>query len=343
MRTLTLTLVIAVLTAALGGTVWAGTINGTPKSDVLRGGTRADKLFGRAGNDKLYGLAGNDVLNGGTGSDLLVGGPGADTLVCGPGHDQAMADARDKVAKDCEVVKGLPKPPAISIADASIAEGNSGTTTLTMAATLSAPSVKTVSVHFATVDGTATAATGDYVTASGTLTFNPGQTAAKVDVTVNGDTAIEPDETLTVNLSSPLNATVADGSASGTIQNDDRSPHPGHYAGTTSQGKAIGFDVAADSASLTNLSVTTDLQCSEVPVVLRDFPITLPGPITVNPDRTFGGSFSGGDSELSVSGSLQGSFDPTGNGTGTLKVDITVNTDSGQVHCSSGNVTWTAK
>jgi hypothetical protein len=63
----------------------------------------------------------------------------------------------------------------------------------------------------------------------------------------------------------------------------------------------------------------------------------------VAPDRTFGGSFSGGDSELSVSGSLQGSFDPTGNGTGTLKVDITVNTDSGPVHCSSGNVTWTAK
>ena len=207
MRTITLTLVIAVLTAALGGTVWAGTINGTAKSDVLRGGTRADKLFGRAGNDKLYGLAGNDVLNGGTGNDLLVGGPGADTLECGPGHDQAMADARDKVAKDCEVVKGLPKPPAISIADASIAEGNSGTTTLTMAATLSAPSAKIVSVHFATIDGTATAATGDYVTASGTLTFNPGQTAGTVDVTVNGDTAIEPDETLTVNLSSPVNAT----------------------------------------------------------------------------------------------------------------------------------------
>ena len=343
MRTITLTLVIAVLTAALGGTVWAGTINGTAKSDVLRGGTRADKLFGRAGNDKLYGLAGNDVLNGGTGNDLLVGGPGADTLVCGPGRDQAMADAKDKVAKDCEVVKGLPKPPAISIADASIAEGNSGTTTLTMAATLSAPSAKIVSVHFATVDGTATAATSDYVTASGTLTFNPGQTAANVDVTVNGDTAIEPDETLTVNLSGPVNATVADGSASGTIQNDDRSPHPGHYAGTTSQGKPIGFDVAADSASLTNLSVTTDLQCSEVPVVLRDVPITLPGPIALTPDRTFGGSFSGGDNDVSLSGTAQGSFDSAGNGTGTLKVDITVNTDSGPVHCSTGNVTWTAK
>jgi hypothetical protein len=165
--------------------------------------------------------------------------------MCGPGHDQAMADARDKVAKDCEVVKGLPKPPAISIADASIVEGNSGTTTLTMAATLSAPSVKIVSVHFATVDGTATAATGDYVTASGTLTFNPGQTAAKVDVTVNGDTAIEPDETLTVNISSPVNATIADGSATGTIKNEDTQvPAPaGSYKGQLPSGDFLFFEI----------------------------------------------------------------------------------------------------
>jgi hypothetical protein len=342
MRTIILTLVVAALASALGGTVWAATITGTAKNDVLRGSAGVDRLLGQAGNDRLYGLAGNDVLNGGPGNDLLVGGPGADQLVCGAGHDRAMADARDRVAKDCEVVSGLPKPPAISIGDATVTEGSSATTTLTLPVTLSAASTRPVSVHFATADGTASAATADYVTASGSVTFNRGVTTASVNITVNGDTTIEPDETLTVTLSAPVNATIADGSATGTIQNDDRSPHPGHYAGTTSQGRSIGFDVAADSTSVSSVSFATDLQCSEIPAIVRNFPVTLPGPITVTPGRTFAGSFSGGDADISVSGSLQATFDPDGKGTGTLNVDITVNTDGGPVHCSSGNVTWNA-
>jgi Calx-beta domain/RTX calcium-binding nonapeptide repeat (4 copies) len=341
MRRIALAFSVAVLIGTLSTTVWAGTITGTAKDDVLKGSPSADTLLGKAGNDKLYALAGNDVLNGGPGNDLLVGGPGADMLLCGPGRDQATADPKDKVAKDCEVVRGLPKPPTVSIGGASTVEGDSGTKTLSVPVRLSAASTRIVSVRFATADGTATA-TSDYVPASGTLTFNPGETSSTVDVTVNGDTAIEPDETLTVNISSPVNATIAKGAASGTIQNDDRSPHPGHYAGTTSQGKAIGFDVASDSASLTNLSLTADLQCSEVPVILRDFPLMAPGPISVATDRTFGGSFSGSASDVSLSGSLQGSFDPAGAGTGTIKVDITITLETGPVHCSSGNVTWNA-
>ena len=92
-------------------TVGAATITGTAANDTLRGGVKADKLNGKAGNDKLYGAAGNDVLSGGAGNDLLVGGPGADTLSCGPGTDTARGDARDKVRKDCEVVKGIPTTP----------------------------------------------------------------------------------------------------------------------------------------------------------------------------------------------------------------------------------------
>jgi len=91
-------------------TVGAATITGTAGNDTLKGGAKADKLTGKGGNDKLYGAAGNDVLAGGPGNDLLVGGTGADTLSCGPGRDTASGDATDKVAKDCEVVKGVPKP-----------------------------------------------------------------------------------------------------------------------------------------------------------------------------------------------------------------------------------------
>ena len=104
---LVLSLACAVL--AIGATtVGATNVVGTAGNDKLRGSGGVDKLNGLAGNDKLYGLAGNDVLTGGPGNDMLVGGPGADALRCGPGKDTASGDAKDKVAKDCEVVKGIP-------------------------------------------------------------------------------------------------------------------------------------------------------------------------------------------------------------------------------------------
>jgi Ca2+-binding RTX toxin-like protein len=87
--------------AALAVSAWAGNIVGGAKPDVLKGSPSADRLYGKAGNDRLYGYAGND---------LLVGGPGADVLSCGAGRDTAVADRSDKVGKDCEIVRGLPKP-----------------------------------------------------------------------------------------------------------------------------------------------------------------------------------------------------------------------------------------
>ncbi|HYE63971.1 MAG TPA: Calx-beta domain-containing protein, partial [Pyrinomonadaceae bacterium] len=71
-----------------------------------------------------------------------------------------------------------------------------------------------------TADGTA-AAGSDYEAASGTLTFAPGETSKGITVVVNGDTAVEPDETFTVNLSDPTNATISDAQGTGTITNDD--------------------------------------------------------------------------------------------------------------------------
>jgi hypothetical protein len=103
-----LVLGVALLAA---GTVGAATITGTAGNDTLRGGTAADTLTGKGGNDKLYGAAGNDVLIGGRGNDLLVGGRGADKLSCGAGRDTARGDARDKIAADCEIVKGVPTAP----------------------------------------------------------------------------------------------------------------------------------------------------------------------------------------------------------------------------------------
>ena len=114
------------LAGMLAAVVLAGTVNGTAKNDTLRGSAKADTINGKAGNDKLFGLAGNDKLMGGAGNDLLDGGPGADNLNCGAGKDTAKADdCRQGELPRCESVKGL-TPPVVSIADASVAEGNSG-------------------------------------------------------------------------------------------------------------------------------------------------------------------------------------------------------------------------
>ncbi|HEX8143239.1 MAG TPA: Calx-beta domain-containing protein [Pyrinomonadaceae bacterium] len=113
--------------------------------------------------------------------------------------------------------------PTLAINDVSVAEGNSGTTTASFNVTLSAPSGFTVTVNYATADDTATSGS-DYQSTSGTLSFNPGQTAQAINVLVNGDTTFEPNETFFVNLSGPASATISDSQGQGTITNDDAAP-----------------------------------------------------------------------------------------------------------------------
>jgi len=117
-----------------------------------------------------------------------------------------------------------PPTPSLRINDVTMTEGNAGTRTFTFTVTLSAASASTVTVKFATANGTATVAGNDYNSATGTLTFTPGQTSKLVTVTVKGDTAVEGNETFFVNLSAPTNATIADNQGLGTITNDDVPP-----------------------------------------------------------------------------------------------------------------------
>jgi hypothetical protein len=105
---------------------------------------------------------------------------------------------------------------------ASLAEGSSGTKILRVPVTLSAASGKTVTVRWATRNDQAIAPE-DFVAASGTLTFSPGQTSKTVAVTIRGDKRREPNERFRVALTSPTNATIGATAAlgSGTILNDD--------------------------------------------------------------------------------------------------------------------------
>jgi hypothetical protein len=113
--------------------------------------------------------------------------------------------------------------PSVSINDVSVVEGNGGTTKAIFTVSLSAASGRTITVQYATANGTAEAPS-DYVFTSAVLTFNPGQTSKPVTVLVKGDTIPEPDEIFYVNLLTVTNVTIADGQGIGTIINDDGGP-----------------------------------------------------------------------------------------------------------------------
>jgi chitinase len=111
-------------------------------------------------------------------------------------------------------------PATLAITGDATHEGCQDTTTLQFTVQLSHPVGTSVTVNYATADGTATAGS-DYQAASGTLTFAPGETSRTIDVTVNSDTNIEPDETFTVRLTNSSGATISIPTATGTILNDD--------------------------------------------------------------------------------------------------------------------------
>lgn len=115
--------------------------------------------------------------------------------------------------------------PTITIDGATpVLEGNSGTTPIQFKVRLSNPSSETVTVKYVTKNGTADG--NDFATVSTptTVTFAPGQTEQTITVQAIGDTQFELDETFTVELSEPSNAQIADGSATGTIINDEALP-----------------------------------------------------------------------------------------------------------------------
>jgi uncharacterized repeat protein (TIGR01451 family) len=111
--------------------------------------------------------------------------------------------------------------PSISISDATVTEGNAGTTPAVFTVTLSAASSQTVTVAWSIAKGGAAKPGSDYIAASGGLTFTPGTTSQTINVAVIGDTVKEKDETFTVRLSGATSATVGDDRGVGRILNDD--------------------------------------------------------------------------------------------------------------------------
>ena len=146
----------------------------------------------------------------------------------------ALAAGRDCAVSGAICTKGEPRrrltntisatvrgPVAVSVADARAREGEDET--IDFAVTLSRAAAAPVAVAYATADGSATAGS-DYTARKGELTFDPGETAKTVSVPVLDDAHDEGEETMRLGLSAASGAVIADGVATGTIENTDHMP-----------------------------------------------------------------------------------------------------------------------
>ena len=149
-------------------------------------------------------------------NDVTVTLPGG--RACGT--TGAICTADDKVLANTTgaVVRG---PLALSVADANATEGTDAA--LEFEVTLNRAASETVTVDYATSDGTATAG-ADYTATSDTLTFLTGETQKTVSVPVLDDIHDDDGETLTLTLSDAVGARIRDAEALGTIENSDPLP-----------------------------------------------------------------------------------------------------------------------
>ena len=153
-----------------------------------------------------------------------------------------------------------PAIPQITVQDTSVLE-NAGE--LTFVVNLSATSADTVTVAHETLDGSATQPT-DYQTASGVLTFTPGETSKSIAVAIINDNAPEPSESLHLVLSDPQNASLGDETGVGTILDEDAMEQASDF--NPDWGTA---GVFAAAATCTNCHRASTDQDPNTPTVMR--------------------------------------------------------------------------
>ena len=222
-----LNFIVSLSNAATGPvTVQYGTADGTASagSDYKAKSGTLTFAAGQTSKTVSVAVSGDTAVEANEMLTLNLSGASGATIADGSG---AGTITNDDVA--------APVLPSLSVSDATRAEGNSGTAMLDFTVSLSKAATGPVTVQYGTANGTASEGS-DYTAKSGTLTFAAGETSKTVSVAVSGDTAVEANETLTLNLSGASGATIADGSATGTITNDD--------VAAPASGTAVGYKVS---------------------------------------------------------------------------------------------------
>lgn len=113
---------------------------------------------------------------------------------------------------------------SFAIGDVTQNEGDSGTTAFNFTVAKNGSTTQTTSVQYSTSNGSANSGSDFGPVSNVVVTFAPHETAKQVTVLVNGDTDFEGNETFTVTLSAPVNATINDSQGIGLIMNDDTNP-----------------------------------------------------------------------------------------------------------------------
>ena len=155
-----------------------------------------------------------DALAGDTVARVRLGSSGSPLATTGLAADGEVEDHLVTVRRT----------PVVSVNDVRLDEGDTGTTEFTFTLTLSKAGAQDIRVDFRTVDGSATATSGDYLSATGFTTIAAGNLAGQVGVTVRGDRLVEPDETFSLQLTAADGATLGRADGIGTIVNDDTRP-----------------------------------------------------------------------------------------------------------------------
>jgi uncharacterized repeat protein (TIGR01451 family) len=184
----------------------------------ITGGT-AGALDGNAAPNRT---AVTHTING------LTLAPGAEVLLRWADIDHGGSD-HGLAVDDLSITANGSDLPTLSISDASLPEGNTGSSLAVFTVTASSAAHPGISFDIATADGTgaspATVVDGDYLARAETAqTIPAGETSYSFAVTVNGDTQVEADEAFAVNLTNVTGATVLDSQGQGTIVNDDAPP-----------------------------------------------------------------------------------------------------------------------
>ncbi len=179
--------------------------------------------------------------------------------------------------------------PTISIDDVSSAEGNfGGLNKAVFSITLSAPSTKQISISYVIVEGTASASNDYYIAAFNPIVIPVGTTKINLFVGYSGDTTYETDETFFVNLSNPVNATIARGQGKGTILNDDPVPTISIEHGY-SQAEGIVPNYVSFYVRLSNpsyLPISFNYSTADGTAVAGSDYVAATGTLTVNPGET---------------------------------------------------------
>ena len=192
--------------------------------------------------------------------------------------------------------------PELSIANASKSEEHGF---ITFRVTLSPASGKTVTVTYVASVETGDTATSlaDFEAGTDTLTFNPGNTGVSFTLRTTDDSLDEDDETFTVTLSNPANATISDGEAKSTITDDDPTPTVTVAGATATEGDKVEFVVTLSAVSG------------------RDVEVDYATSVATGDDATSGTDFTSASGTLTIAAA-----DNTA--TGTIEVQTTEDNDS---------------